>query len=301
MSLPKGITGTDIDNYFARSKLTPFKVIGEDDRQPTTTFPTMIRKIIKENAANLADSEKVIIKDGENRIKIGALENALDPWIKICKVVAKGPGGGDFPATGWFAGPKTVVTAGHVLYDTQWGKNWGSEPDWTPFTDVFIGKSGTSALSKAMSTRFRVASAWHDFISNDPNEESRRYQVDLGCIQLDTSPWDVDRQFGIDATDSELKSRAATIAGYPADIDAGQIQVRASATITKAQGHTLFHEVDTNAGESGAPIWLGGADVKNPRVCGIHTGGNDASQINWGVRINHDVADLIKAWIAENP
>lgn len=54
--------------------------------------------------------------DGRERI----LDTELAPWRMICSLEIKSPLG-TFLGTGWFAGPKTVVTAGHCVYSGQMG------------------------------------------------------------------------------------------------------------------------------------------------------------------------------------
>src|SRR5687768_6326230 len=55
--------------------------------------------------------ESVIGRDERVRI----LDTDLYPWSAICALRMRGPSGGAM-GTGWFIGPRTVITAGHCVY-----------------------------------------------------------------------------------------------------------------------------------------------------------------------------------------
>src|SRR4051812_15241614 len=56
--------------------------------------------------------ETVIGQDDRTRI----LETHLPPWRMICALEMETTFG-SFIGTGWFAGPKTLITAGHCVFD----------------------------------------------------------------------------------------------------------------------------------------------------------------------------------------
>eukprot|EP01084_Bolivina_argentea_P222030 375915_1 len=55
--------------------------------------------------------------------------------------------------------------------------------------------------------------------------------------------------------------------------------------IRKSQDNSLFfyNAIDTEPGQSGAPIFIPGYGDKHPIVVGIHTGGSKAKEKNWGI------------------
>ena len=56
-----------------------------------------------------------ILGDTDRRKQI--LETELTPWRMICALEIESQSGAAFVGTGWFAGPRTVITAGHCVFD----------------------------------------------------------------------------------------------------------------------------------------------------------------------------------------
>ncbi len=53
------------------------------------------------------------------------------PWRWICQLLMKFPNG-NFIGTGWLIGPRTVMTAGHCLYDSRRGGGWAQSIEIIP-------------------------------------------------------------------------------------------------------------------------------------------------------------------------
>ena len=204
--------------------------------------------------------------------------------------------------TGWFAGPKTIITAGHVLYDVNWPQRDEITPAWGAMADVWIGYREGLALGHANSARFRVTNAWKAFVDSGASEADRRSQIDVGCIQLGESLFDFPRYFDLNgAGDAAIAGQLATISGYPTDRDSAQIQYSGSGGIGDVSPNFFYHLIDTFGGQSGAPVWLGGTGVAQPSVVGIHTGGSEEEARNWAVRMTSELKALIQQWVEENP
>jgi V8-like Glu-specific endopeptidase len=60
-----------------------------------------------------------VIGDVDDRTRI--LETKLTPWRQICALDIEGKNGARFIGTGWLAGPRTVVTAGHCVHHPDLG------------------------------------------------------------------------------------------------------------------------------------------------------------------------------------
>ena len=71
--------------------------------------------------------ETVIDTDDRRRI----LETDLFPWRTICALHITSALGG-FVGTGWLAGPRTVITAGHCVYHLADMGGWANEIEVTP-------------------------------------------------------------------------------------------------------------------------------------------------------------------------
>ena len=288
--------------YFRRSTLTPVRAFG-DDAQSKRSLGKVIAGL---HALGPSDQEKVILSD--DRLARGRLEESVYPWVRVCRLRVRCPDENGQPVssacigTGWFAGPKTIITAGHVLYDTDWPERNATTPAWGAMADIWIGYREGLALGHANSAKFRVTDAWKAFVDAGPEEGQRRSQIDLGCIQLGESLFDFPKYFDLnDVGDAALTGQLATISGYPTDRDGSQIQYSASDTIGAVEPTFFYHKIDTFGGQSGAPVWLGGKGVAQPSVVGIHTGGSEGEVRNWAVRMTSDVKALIQDWVAENP
>jgi len=307
------------DRYFSQSLMTPARVVGTDDREQVEQLLRPIGHMLKlgaNGAATERDSgidrardalEKVVGVD--DRVKQGDLEVKLYPWIRICRIRMRCPDENGAPSsetclgTGWFAGPKTIVTAGHVVFDREWGNRTLAKPVWGAAADIWVGYNEGYFLAHALSTNFRTSSAWRDYLENpNPDPDQQRFQVDIGCIQLSEPLADVPKFFDLDSpADAQLATHIATTSGFPADRDDGQVQYRGSGPITQILPGTFYHEVDTFNGQSGAPVWLGDHKVEQPVVVGIHTGGDENERRNWAVRVTPAVKNLIQQWVSENP
>lgn len=294
--------GTGAREYFRHSTLTPVKVIGDDDR----SAQDLGKVLAGMHSLGPPDEEKLVGRD--DRFARGALEASVYPWVRICRLRVRCPDEDGRPVgtacigTGWFAGPKTIITAGHVLYDVDWPGRDETTPAWGAMADVWIGYREGLALGHANSARFRVSNAWKDFVDAGADEVVRRSQIDIGCVQLGESLFDFPRYFDLNgAGDPALVGQLATISGYPTDRDKGQVQYSGSGNIGEVSPTFFYHLIDTFGGQSGAPVWLGGTGVAQPSVVGIHTGGSEEEGRNWAVRMTADVMALIQDWVDENP
>lgn len=296
------------NDYFARSVMTPMKVIGLDERDQPDISRTLrhLRGLgVADPAIDLPDAEKVVGADG--RIAPGALERDLYPWVRICRIRMRCPDQGGVPSrehcigTGWFAGPKTIITAGHVVFDNDWPGRSSISPAWGAAADIWIGYHRGTALAHALSTDFRVASAWWDYLHNRPVASEKRLQTDLGCIQLSEPLSDLTGFFDVTAIkDRDVTGREITVAGYPIDRDDAQVLHSGKGPVKDRSGEIFYHHADTGNGQSGAPVWLSETSAQ-PSIVGIHTGGDTSQGRNWAVLVTPAVKALIAGWVAENP
>ena len=101
----------------------------------------------------------------DERIRI--LDTDLDPWRMICALRMRGGNGAGAIGTGWLIGPKTVLTAGHCVYSTQFFGGWAST------IDVIPGCNGDEQpFGKVTSTRFTSVDRWVN--GEDPDAVTER-------------------------------------------------------------------------------------------------------------------------------
>lgn len=141
--------------------------------------------------------ENIIGTDERTRIT----DTKDPPWRTICALAIEAPFG-SFVGTGWFAGPRTIVTAGHVVWDDAEMGGWATSITVTP------GQSGTTApFGSVTTTSFEALHPWL---------EARDADHDVGVIHLDHDVGD--SWFGVASPDdADLQAAMVNISGYPAD------------------------------------------------------------------------------------
>src|SRR5262245_48931349 len=95
--------------------------------------------------------ESVLAQDDRVRI----LDTELPPWRMICALEMRGASGAGAIGTGWLAGPRTIITAGHCVHSTRFFGGWAREISVSP------GRNGaTFPFGTVTSTRFASLDAW---------------------------------------------------------------------------------------------------------------------------------------------
>lgn len=230
-----------------------------------------------------------ILGDVDRRKQI--LETEVTPWRMICSLDITSQSGLPYVGTGWFAGPRTIITAGHCVFDPVEFGGWASEISVTP------GRNGdaTPPFGGRTSSRFSTTDRWLE--AQDPD-------FDYAAIHLDDDLGAELGHFGIGVlTDAELQNRMVNISGYPFSPGEGKSQYFHANRIKAVTARRVFYDIDTLGGQSGAPVWayLDGSD--DPVVVGIHAygvGGVPAGLnvvANSGPRILPEVLDVIREWI----
>ncbi len=228
-------------------------------------------------AEDLAYEEPETVCGNDDRVRISPA--TAIPWRWCCELLITYPNGAGARGTGWFIGPKTVMTAGHVVYSAGNG-GWASK------IEVIPGMDGASRpFGSQVGTSFRSVSGWTS--SGDP-------EYDYGAIILpnntlgNTVGW-----FGFaNLPDAQLQNLFVNTAGYPGDKPFGTLWFNAGA-ITQVTSRRLYYMIDTAGGQSGSAVWryLNG----QRHAVGIHGYGGCP---NKAVRIITPVYNNMVAWKA---
>lgn len=227
----------------------------------------------------------------DERVRI--LDTDLSPWRMICALRMRGSSGAGAIGTGWFIGPKTVLTAGHCVYSTQFFGGWASTIEVIP---GLIGPGADSApFGSATGARFSSVDRWTD--NEDPD-------FDMGCIHLDQPLGEQVGWFSLASLPAEsLESMLVNISGYPADRGAGNEQYHARNRVLSVGERRVFYEVDTFGGQSGAPVWIQETDDGPPVAVAIHAYGVGGTPADLGItansapRIIPEVLDTLTGWV----
>lgn len=199
------------------------------------------------------------------------------PWRWNCQLIITMANGSSSRCTGWFIGPRTVMTAGHCLFSHSAG-------GWARSIEVIPGMDGASRpFGSQIGTSFRSVGGW----TRDANPE-----YDYGAIILPNSTLG-NRVgfFGFAALpDAELQNLLVNNAGYAGDKPFGTLWFNAG-RVTTVLARRLLYMIDTFGGHSGSAVWrLSGGQRHS---VGIHGYGGCP---NKAVRITQPVFNNMLAW-----
>lgn len=206
------------------------------------------------------------------------------PWSAVVQVRVDFDGDGSYDGwgTGAMISADDVLTAGHVIWDPEYG--------YARNIQIIPARDGTS-------TPFGTATgtAWH--VPDAYISTSGSTFHDIGVINLSSSIGSQTGSFALQANDNDdLVGAAVTTAGFPGDLSSnGSVMVTASGDIDGAEGSSrLYYDgtLDSYGGQSGSPLWV--TVNGTPTIVGVHTTGG--SLYNGGTAVTADFYELISGW-----
>lgn len=270
---------TQVENVPGYTKPVADVSAAEAAAVPYETDIDDLRPDVVRDAADVAFGSRVMLESvigADDRVPIA--DTTKLPWRMICALRIRFANGRNYVGTGWFIGPRTVMTAAHCVFVHD-------EGGWPREVEVIPGLNGTlRPFGSAIGRRFRAPSGW----INSPDSD-----FDYGAIILDQDVGQRVGYFGYAVmNNTQLKATDANIAGYPADRDSATKQYFHARTLINATTKRLVYDIDTFGGQSGSPIYLntGGQRV----AVGIHTTGSSRS--NSGTRITNAVFKNMTNW-----
>lgn len=218
-------------------------------------------------------AEAIFGKDDREQVT----DTSALPYHWLCALVITAGNGTRWFGTGWLAGPRVVVTAGHCVFmPTQGG--------WVREVMVLPGRNGVIAAPRISSSQLHSVEGW--VVQGLPEH-------DYGAIILPNDALAPDwGYFGYGAIDDrELLESMVNIAGYPIDKEQGTVWAQVN-NLLSVSSSLLVYENDTFGGMSGCPVvrW----DGSDYLAVGIHNYGDLTG--NRATRISKQVFDNINFW-----
>lgn len=218
----------------------------------------------------------------DNRVRITAT-SAL-PWRTNASLLITAADNSQWIGTGWFIGPHTLMTAGHVVFI----KNSGvpGRDGWVKRIQVMPGRNGsTLPYGSVTSSNFRSVTGWTN--SGDQN-------FDYGAIIIPTNLGNTTGWYGFGVySDADLLNTVGNIAGYPGDKDAGTLWYDAH-KIAAVNSRKVYYDIDSAGGQSGSAVYR----IINGARYGVAIHAYGGATTNSGTRIVQDVFNNMVAWKA---
>ena len=204
------------------------------------------------------------------------------PWRVHASLLITAADGSNWIGTGWFIGPRVLITAGHCVYIK--GSGVPNRDGWVTRMRVIPGRNGTvKPCGEVVATKFHSVRGW---------TEHRNEEYDYGAIVLDERLSNPKGWIGFGRyDDDDLKTVVGNIAGYPGDKPPGT-QWYGARRIDSVTPRKVRYDIDTAGGQSGAAVYR----IKDGKryAVAIHAYGGAA--VNSGTRINGPVYDNLVRW-----
>jgi glutamyl endopeptidase len=243
-------------------------------------------------------SENVIGVDS----RVMVTDTSTLPWRCICHLEVEYEFGPVGFGTGFLIGPKSVLTAAHVLVNLP--SNDPARRRTARQIRVIPGRSGTIAPYGYFESKFadcKIPDQWLPDRDSQPNGA-----WDFAVIPI---PDDYETKgsptaerlgyFGLKCfTDADAESKTNMLfvnnAGYPYEADKpyGSLWYNAG-RVRKMEKTYIEYMVDTEGGQSGSPVYFYDEQNNQRYVIAVHTTGD---YVNRGLRITEEVFETIKKW-----
>lgn len=263
--------------------LTEVEEFGQES--PATEAAPMDVFFASYNEMQQANTEaQEVIIGTDNRVRINPTTSY--PWRAICALKITAADGSRWIGTGWLVSPRTVITAGHVVFLHNHG-GWPRSIEVIPAMN-----NGIRPFGSCFATTYRSVKGWVN---------SKNSDFDYGAIILPTNcrPGDRTGWFGLAVkNDAFLRASVLNLSGYPGDkgtpfpAQQGNEQWFMSLRPKSLSSRRIIYDIDTMGGQSGAPVWI---LVNGQRYAvGVHTNGHLSG--NSATRIVTPVFNNMIAW-----
>jgi V8-like Glu-specific endopeptidase len=213
----------------------------------------------------------------DNRVRV---EHTTHPhWRRVCALRITFPAGRSARGTGFLISPRVVATAGHCVYDKDFG-------GWAQSVEVIPGADGAlRPFGSVVSREYRSVAGW---------VEHRLPGSDYACVVLPPrafSAADLGVFEFVALEPPQLQGVPAAVAGYPVDKPFAELWGMED-RIKRVEERLLVYDMDTGGGQSGAPVYI--RHEGRRMTVGIHSFGHRAEHAS--VRITPSIHRRLLRW-----
>lgn len=218
----------------------------------------------------------------DNRVKIN--NTAVYPWRVHASLLITAADNSQWIGTGWFIGPHTLMTAGHVVYIKNSGV--AGRDGWVRRIQVMPGRNGSALpYGSVTSTSFRSVTGW---------TTSGDQHYDYGAIIIPRELGNTVGWFGFGVySDATLEGAVVNISGYPGDKPSGT-QWYDARRVDSVGPRKVFYDIDTFGGQSGSAVYR----IIDGGRYGVAIHAYGGATTNSGTRIVQPVFNNMVAWKA---
>lgn len=193
--------------------------------------------------------------------------------------------------TGAMIGNRTVITCGHVVYDSTLKES----------REVYFipGKNGRQEpFGRVRVVSMSILEGWRQ--NADDNHD-----IALLVLESAVGPRTGYLRIAVEA-DSFFNGPALSTAGYPGDRGDGQYLYLGTGYATGMDGNMILETLDSEPGQSGAPVWVGNLGDGSGRLVGVLKGilqtmqGTTLNEQGITTRINAGFGEWINRELAKH-
>lgn len=180
--------------------------------------------------------------------------------------------------TVFLAGPRLLLTAGHCVFHPK-------QKRFAPRIALFDDAGHCYPVRDWGCHRL-----WKDQQSD---------AADIGFIRLPAALGDALGYLGTAAVGAGQLKGDFAVSGYPLDLTGGRRQYFDVGKVTRQHQMLFGYEMDTGAGQSGAPVFFVADGAAT--AAGIHIRGvGDHGDYNLALRMTPSLVELVRTWIAQS-
>lgn len=206
------------------------------------------------------------------------------PWRAHCSLLITANDGARYIGTGWFIGPKTVITAGHCVFIHAPNT---PRHGWVQSIQVMPGRNGNALPYGSVTVPRAGLRSVGGWTNTGPNHE-----FDYGALILPTPLGSATGWLGYASlSDATLNGSTMNISGYPGDKPSGTQWYHYSG-VAALGPRKVYYAADTYGGQSGSAVYT----MINGGRYGVAVHAYGGSTSNSGTRVTQDVANNFTFW-----